>query len=413
LSRVPAGATDWDVPYPFRAGEGPAHYAAHWPRARIARLLSQLLALVQAATRSAPARSYLARVGAAGRKRAEADADARRTASPTTTDAELDNLMALFAGADAADAPLFADFPLPPASAPDLAPPIDWTLFGLPPLQNSTIPPLDPALIDPALLALSGPPAPSVPHSSATSTPSTALSPSASYASLGPLTPSDAPSTDEADKNKRARRPDVSRYPQGASHMPTRARAAVHARRVRFAVDVPPPEGTPVWEGHPYSFGAREGYPYSFGATVERSYAHTAPPPPQEARRAPLSALEILAAQSRAVERARAASTARFLERERGAGEKGGSGGVAVVEAEGEVVKGKGTVVKGKGTVRERESADTTARVHRPDKAALLARARARREVLACELERTRTELWEAVIEGGALGFVGKDVEGR
>jgi hypothetical protein len=59
LNSVPAGAADWDVPYPFQQGEGPTNYRLHWEKERLKQLLSQLGALVKGAERSAAARTYL------------------------------------------------------------------------------------------------------------------------------------------------------------------------------------------------------------------------------------------------------------------------------------------------------------------------------------------------------------------
>ena len=59
LNSVPAGAADWDVPYPFHQGEGPANYRLHWEKERLKQLLSQLGVLVKGAKRSAAARTYI------------------------------------------------------------------------------------------------------------------------------------------------------------------------------------------------------------------------------------------------------------------------------------------------------------------------------------------------------------------
>ncbi len=61
LNSVPAGAADWDVPYPFHQGEGPTNYRLHWEKERLKQLLSQLEVLVKGAKRSAAARTYLQR----------------------------------------------------------------------------------------------------------------------------------------------------------------------------------------------------------------------------------------------------------------------------------------------------------------------------------------------------------------
>ena len=59
LNSVPAGAADWDVPYPFQQGEGPTQYRLHWEKERLRQLLTQLTVLVKGAKRSAAARTYL------------------------------------------------------------------------------------------------------------------------------------------------------------------------------------------------------------------------------------------------------------------------------------------------------------------------------------------------------------------
>jgi hypothetical protein len=59
LNSVPAGAADWDVPYPFQQGEGPTNYRLYWEKERLKQLLSQLGVLIKGAHRSAAARTYL------------------------------------------------------------------------------------------------------------------------------------------------------------------------------------------------------------------------------------------------------------------------------------------------------------------------------------------------------------------
>ena len=53
LKHVPAGAADWDVPFPFAAGEGPEAYRDTWARDRAKQLMTQLLELVQNAAKRA------------------------------------------------------------------------------------------------------------------------------------------------------------------------------------------------------------------------------------------------------------------------------------------------------------------------------------------------------------------------
>ena len=58
LNRVPAGATDWDVPYPFPAGEGPNEYHKTWERERGKNLIAQLVKLIKIAARKAATKNY-------------------------------------------------------------------------------------------------------------------------------------------------------------------------------------------------------------------------------------------------------------------------------------------------------------------------------------------------------------------
>ncbi|KIK96142.1 hypothetical protein PAXRUDRAFT_328121 [Paxillus rubicundulus Ve08.2h10] len=51
LRHVPAGAADWDIPFPFAAGEGPEAYRDTWARERAKRLVTQLLGLVKDSTK--------------------------------------------------------------------------------------------------------------------------------------------------------------------------------------------------------------------------------------------------------------------------------------------------------------------------------------------------------------------------
>ncbi|KAF4613505.1 hypothetical protein D9613_007560 [Agrocybe pediades] len=59
LDRVPAGAADWDVPYPFPQGEGPDAYQQNWDRERGKQLIAQLIKLIKIAARKAATKKYL------------------------------------------------------------------------------------------------------------------------------------------------------------------------------------------------------------------------------------------------------------------------------------------------------------------------------------------------------------------
>ena len=68
LNRVPAGALDWDVPFPFADGEGPTAYHRNWERDRGKQLISQLLKLIKIAARKAAAKKYIAQQTESGGK---------------------------------------------------------------------------------------------------------------------------------------------------------------------------------------------------------------------------------------------------------------------------------------------------------------------------------------------------------
>lgn len=52
LTSVPAGAVEWDVPYPFPEGEGPEAYHATWERERARHLITQLMESIKTAFES-------------------------------------------------------------------------------------------------------------------------------------------------------------------------------------------------------------------------------------------------------------------------------------------------------------------------------------------------------------------------
>lgn len=54
LTSVPAGAVEWDVPYPFPEGEGPEAYHATWERERARHLITQLVESIKAASEPSP-----------------------------------------------------------------------------------------------------------------------------------------------------------------------------------------------------------------------------------------------------------------------------------------------------------------------------------------------------------------------
>jgi len=78
LSRVPAGAADWDVPYPFQEGEGPQEYRRTWERERGKQLISQLINLIRIAARKAATKKYHQQEA---RRKAEVQVQSQRSQS--------------------------------------------------------------------------------------------------------------------------------------------------------------------------------------------------------------------------------------------------------------------------------------------------------------------------------------------
>ncbi len=58
LNSVPAGAADWDVPYPFQEGQGPENYRLTWERERGKQLLADLVQLVKGAAQKAATKTW-------------------------------------------------------------------------------------------------------------------------------------------------------------------------------------------------------------------------------------------------------------------------------------------------------------------------------------------------------------------
>ncbi|THH00278.1 hypothetical protein EW145_g7108, partial [Phellinidium pouzarii] len=63
LNSVPAGAKDWDVPYPFPNNEGPTRYFQKWEKTRGKKLVLELVSLVRDAVQKAAAKSYFEEKG--------------------------------------------------------------------------------------------------------------------------------------------------------------------------------------------------------------------------------------------------------------------------------------------------------------------------------------------------------------
>ncbi|KAF9048694.1 hypothetical protein BJ165DRAFT_1461799 [Panaeolus papilionaceus] len=76
LNRVPAGAADWDVPYPFEQGEGPEEYRQTWERERSKQLITQLVKLIKTAAVKAATKKYVQKAN----KRQEQEEKAKKEA---------------------------------------------------------------------------------------------------------------------------------------------------------------------------------------------------------------------------------------------------------------------------------------------------------------------------------------------
>ncbi|KAF8547960.1 hypothetical protein OG21DRAFT_1449738 [Imleria badia] len=86
LKHVPAGAADWDVPFPFAAGEGPEAYRDTWARDRAKQLVTQLLELIQhAANRAAIKTAKSGGKASKGRTRARSCQSSRSASVETQT----------------------------------------------------------------------------------------------------------------------------------------------------------------------------------------------------------------------------------------------------------------------------------------------------------------------------------------
>jgi len=86
LSRVPAGATDWDVPFPFPPGEGPPNYKEEWTNERCERLISDFITLLREGANKAAARESAQRATSqpAPRSSAQSHSTSTRWSVPPT-----------------------------------------------------------------------------------------------------------------------------------------------------------------------------------------------------------------------------------------------------------------------------------------------------------------------------------------
>lgn len=86
LSRVPAGAADWDVPFPFPPGEGPPNYQEEWTNERCERLISDFVALLREGANKATARTSTKRANSqpAPRSSTQSNPTSARSSVPPT-----------------------------------------------------------------------------------------------------------------------------------------------------------------------------------------------------------------------------------------------------------------------------------------------------------------------------------------
>ncbi|KZT20156.1 hypothetical protein NEOLEDRAFT_1141125 [Neolentinus lepideus HHB14362 ss-1] len=62
VMKVPAGASNWDVPFPLENGECSQEYLANWERARTKQLVVQLVNLIKTAANKAATKAYIQKV---------------------------------------------------------------------------------------------------------------------------------------------------------------------------------------------------------------------------------------------------------------------------------------------------------------------------------------------------------------
>ncbi|TFK47791.1 hypothetical protein OE88DRAFT_742938 [Heliocybe sulcata] len=62
IARVPAGASNWDVPFPLDSSENSQEYLANWERARTKQLVVQLVSLIKTAANKAATKAYMEKV---------------------------------------------------------------------------------------------------------------------------------------------------------------------------------------------------------------------------------------------------------------------------------------------------------------------------------------------------------------
>lgn len=138
LNKVPAGAVDWDVPYPFEHGEGPDAYQATWERDRGRELLSQLMNLIKQATKRAATKKYLQQLEESRRRVKEPTRQRRqfpqpapvkiphtREQSPHSASAQVHQLAleSIQAGQTPSPHPMRSTSPTSPQSMPTPPPP--------------------------------------------------------------------------------------------------------------------------------------------------------------------------------------------------------------------------------------------------------------------------------------------------
>jgi hypothetical protein len=211
LSRVPAGAADWDVPFPFPPGEGPPNYKEEWTNERCERLISDFVTLLREGAAKTAARASAKRATSQPAPRPPTQShptSARRSVPPTNGDHRSPSSNYVPLPLDAYLRPTlshsYAALPPTPTTAESLDPSLDLltSMFGAVmhpqdshlPNAGTFGPPTDPLPLgfdlDPLLLSLMGT-GPSQEGSSGIGSP--------------------APSTEEASTPALSRSPDPSR----------------------------------------------------------------------------------------------------------------------------------------------------------------------------------------------------------
>ncbi|EIW84258.1 hypothetical protein CONPUDRAFT_80659 [Coniophora puteana RWD-64-598 SS2] len=131
MIRVPAGAADWDIPYPFPEGEGPETYREDWEKKRAVKLVGELVKLIQGATERAATKKMAQVEKGTKSRRSQPASSTRSNSHRPETQAETPNQDAFcndIVGANVNDINMISSNPLSLSSGPTPDPHLDKML---------------------------------------------------------------------------------------------------------------------------------------------------------------------------------------------------------------------------------------------------------------------------------------------